>query len=71
MRDKEISWINTAKAICIILVYAYHSSVYFGYDTFSFKYYSPFFVTSFFFISGYLVFSKLIENKTIITNRGG
>lgn len=70
MERKEIGWINTLKAICMVLVYAYHTSVYCGYESLGFRIYSPFFVTSFFFISGYLVYRKIQDSIVTKSNQG-
>ena len=64
MENKEIGWINIVKAICMIMVYFYHTSVYCGYEPRLFSFYSPFFVTSFFFISGYLIFKLFATSDT-------
>lgn len=59
---KEIQWINTGRAICMICVFVLHSESRFGIDTFRYSYYfMPFFLTLFFFISGYL----FLGNDTI------
>lgn len=67
---QELSWVNNAKAICMMVVYFYHTSVYSGYPSIGFNFYSPFFVTSFFFISGYLFFSKHLMPDGKVTGGG-
>ena len=53
--NKQIPWINTGRAVCMILVYFFHSEFCcknnLGYSYF----FSPFFLSFFFFISGYLM----------------
>lgn len=57
---RNILWVNLLKGICILLVYLIHSEVYTGICWV--KSYGhvflPFYIVSFFFISGYLLFRK-------------
>ena len=53
MQSKNIKWINTARALCMISVYLLHSEFYYGDAGFSYGYaLTPFYVNAFFFISG-------------------
>lgn len=55
----DIVWINTVKAICILLVYFFHTEIYMKIDVSLFHdLYTPFFTNGFFFISGYLLLSR-------------
>ena len=59
---KEIAWINTGRAICMICVFVLHTESRFGIDTFAYSFFfMPFFLTFFFFVSGYL----MLYNETI------
>lgn len=63
---KNIVWINTAKAIGIILVYFFHTEFYMGLNLkFLHDIYTPFFTNSFFFISGYLLFEKQLSDEIL------
>lgn len=54
--NKEISWINWVKIFCILFIYLNHSEIYCqSYLTYR-NIYLPFFVNSFFIISGYLFY---------------
>ena len=58
-KDRSISWINTQKTICMIIIYLYHTEGRFGLNNeFVHALFFPFYVNSFFFISGYLLFKK-------------
>lgn len=60
--DKQISWINTGRAICMCCVYFYHSEA-FGVENWEYSYFfRPFFLEFFFFISGYLM---LVPDKAL------
>lgn len=62
MQSKNIKWINTARALCMISVYLLHSEFYYGDAGFSYGYaLTPFYVNTFFFISGYLLFKKYMK----------
>lgn len=55
----NIAWINTAKAICIFLVFCFHTQYYMQVDLSNIScLYEPFFTNGFFFISGYLLLGK-------------
>lgn len=63
---KDILWIDFMKAICLFLVFLFHSEFYCGVRFFEFtNYYARFFVNSFFFISGYLIFNKQLFSDLI------
>lgn len=75
---KNIVWINTVRAICIILVYFCHSMIRYGLElSIVSKLYAPFFVNAFFFVSGYLLFRKQLslpeigESKLLYMSRIG
>jgi peptidoglycan/LPS O-acetylase OafA/YrhL len=55
-QPKQIYWINTLKAICMISVYVLHSEAYYGARVTYGYFLYPFYVNAFFFISGYLFF---------------
>ena len=62
MQSKNIKWINTARALCMISVYLLHSEFYYGDAGFSYGYaLTPFYVNAYFFISGYLLFKKYMK----------
>lgn len=62
MQSKNIKWINTARALCLISVYLLHSEFYYGDAGFSYGYaLTPFYVNTFFFISDYLLFKKYMK----------
>lgn len=61
MKDKNqptltnrIEWIDTGRGICMLLVIIYHSMIYFAGDSSLSFIFTPFFLTFFFFLSGYL-----------------
>lgn len=57
---KEIYWINTIK--CMLSVYLIHSQAYYGFGDLEYGIVLlPFYVNAFFFISGFLFFSKQIS----------
>lgn len=65
MNQKELSWINIAKAICMLSVYLIHSEAYYGINHTSYGHLlQPFYVNAFFFISGYLFFRKQLQTAT-------
>ena len=58
MQSKNIKWINTARALCMISVYLLHSEFYYGDAGFSYGYaLTPFYVNAFF-LSAVICFSK-------------
>jgi len=61
---KDILWINYTKAISMILVYLVHSQLYYGYMMDNLNIFiHPFYVNSFFFVSGYLLFRKQLSSN--------
>lgn len=64
--SKNILWINYTRSICIIFVFFVHSEIYSNYllgNLNSFVH--PFYVNTFFFISGYLFFRKQLSPELI------
>lgn len=66
LSNKNINWINVAKAICIIAVFFVHCENYYGFvfpipDALI----HPFYVNGFFFVSGYLLFWKQLSSPRI------
>lgn len=71
MKSDTINWINSAKAFSMIFVYLLHSEIYYGGIQYSYGYWvTPFYVSVFFFVSGYLFFKKQMNssNKTDVNN---
>ena len=69
--SKNISWINSLKAISIIGVFFVHSQLYYGcmldgIDRFVY----PWYVNAFFFVSGYLLFWKQLSEPRILEDAG-
>lgn len=63
MQSKNIKWINTARALCMISVYLLHSEFYYGDAGFSYGYaLTPFYVNAFF-LSAVICFSKIHESS--------
>ena len=60
---EELNWVNSVKAICIILVFFAHSVSLSGADIPDWLYwlYDPIYVNAFFFVSGYLLFKKQLS----------
>lgn len=60
---KDIPWINTVKVLCMIIIYFYHTTVYMQFDISNsiHPYYRLFYTNAFFFVSGYLLFSKQLS----------
>lgn len=57
---KDIAWINTGRAICMLCVYIAHCNFYYMfYKTPVYFVYKPFYLSFFFFISGFLFFKNL------------
>ena len=54
MQSKNIKWINTARALCMISVYLLHSEFYYGDAGFSYGYA----LTTLSFLSAVICFSK-------------
>ena len=71
MSDKKnIIWINTLKAICILAVFLVHCQGYYGAgvgDANQFVH--TFYVNAFFFVSGYLLFWKQLSEPKIMEER--
>ncbi len=69
---KDIFWINSLKAICMIFVYLLHSEIYYGINEISYGYFlKPFYVNGFFFVSGYLFFKKHLVSSATQQSRNG
>lgn len=63
---KTISWINYAKAICMLVVILFHTEWYSDYRLYILEdFYEPFFTNTFFFLSGYLLFRKQLSQPVI------
>ena len=63
MPDREIKWIDTARALCMMAVYWVHSEIYYGVSGGAYGYVVlPFYVNAFFFVSGYLFFRKYLDS---------
>ena len=71
MGNKNIVWINTLKAISMICIYLVHCQFHFDYifDSGINNIIYTFYVNSFFFISGYLLFWKQLSEPKIMENR--
>lgn len=69
-KKNEIVWINTAKAICMLLVFVNHSEFYADGSFFNIRpFYKLFFVNLFFVVSGYLFFRKQLNSSVIDETR--
>lgn len=65
---KRLHWVDTAKAVCIICVYIAHTYGFLGKSTAPCKLLVyPFYVNTFFFISGYLLYKKHLISSSIST----
>lgn len=63
----NISWINTLKVLCMLMVYLNHSEFYCGTTIGILRnIYLPIFVPAFFFISGYLLFAKQLSGQLVL-----
>ena len=63
-------WIDSVRAICMILVYYVHCSDFSGiHYTFDHGLISSIYVNAFFIVSGYLLFGKQLSNPLIAENR--
>ena len=63
---REIPWINTLKALCILFVYFRHCESYCNFKLGWFdSLFLPFYVNAFFFVSGYLLFWKQLSPPLI------
>lgn len=68
--DKEITWINHAKCICMLFVYLDHSEFFCGCKIGTVRnLFLPIFVNAFFIISGYLLFKKQLSMEMITQRR--
>lgn len=66
--NKEISWINWVKIFCIFFIYINHSEIYcHSYLTYR-NVYLPFFVNTFFIISGYLFYKSYTSSDFTYTS---
>lgn len=71
MERKNIVWINSLKAICVIAVFLVHCELYYGFDAGVIDYLvHPFYVNAFFFVSGYLMLRKQLSEPFISQNAG-
>ncbi|MBO7239643.1 MAG: acyltransferase family protein [Bacteroidaceae bacterium] len=61
----RLNWIDTLKAICMICVYIAHTEAFTTGSTMLSKAVLPFYVNAFFFISGYLLYKKYLQNDII------
>ncbi|MDD3944609.1 MAG: acyltransferase family protein [Bacteroidales bacterium] len=67
---KEIAWINTSKAICMIAIFYVHSMLFYEYRiNFGWDEIHAFYVNTFFFVSGYLLFWKQLSSPFIDESR--
>lgn len=63
---KNITWINTIKAVCLLSVYYVHVQIYYGYRIEPLNWFvHAFYVNGFFFVSGYLLFRKQLTEPNI------
>lgn len=70
MGRKDIVWVNNARAICILLVFLFHTEEYLNIHLpWLDMIYGPFFVNCFFFISGFLLYRKQLSSPTINENK--
>lgn len=65
--NKSIIWINNLKALSVLAVFFVHCQLYYGcvFDTAN-RYICPWYVNSFFFISGYLLYWKQLSEPRIL-----
>ena len=61
----RLHWIDTTKAVCIICVYYAHCVAFTTGNINLIKAVSPFYVNAFFFVSGYLLYKKYLQENTI------
>lgn len=71
--SKNLLWINSVKAICMLTVYLQHSISLYGIrmDWWEPQYITSFYVNGFFFVSGYLFFWKNLRKVTSEPYWGG
>jgi fucose 4-O-acetylase-like acetyltransferase len=68
--SKSITWINTCKAICIIGVFFIHCQIYYRVWTGGInQFVHTFYVNTFFFVSGYLLFWKQLSEPKILEDK--
>lgn len=68
----HLTWIDCLKGICMICVYLCHSEGYYGIEGDGMGFWvKPFYVNAFFFVSGYLFFSKWLEKGGLQISGGG
>ena len=70
MKKHRLHWIDTIKAICMIGVYICHCEAYYLGHLRIGHIVTPFYVNAFFWVSGFIIFYKLL-NTTIQNHRGG
>lgn len=63
---QRLYWIDTTKTICIICVYFAHCVAFTTGNINLVKAVSPFYVNAFFFVSGYLLYKKYLQENIII-----
>lgn len=66
-KKTELPWVNYIKAICLFFIYFHHCEFYTGWhNNMLDAFYAPFFVNSFFVISGYLLFKKQLSEPIVL-----
>lgn len=67
---KNIYWINAVKAFAIMAVFLSHVQAIYGYHIgIVHRFISPWYVNSFFFVSGYLLFRKQLSNPLVLQSK--
>lgn len=67
---KNIKWINSLKAVCLVAVFFVHCQLYYGSMLNGFNsFVYPWYVNAFFFVSGYLLFWKQLSAPRIDEDR--
>lgn len=66
---KNISWINSLKALSLLAVFFVHSQSYYGSVLTLDRWILPWYVNAFFFVSGYLLFWKQLSEPKILEDR--
>lgn len=72
-KSKRIGWMDSGRGICMLLVIIYHCQAYYAKDASLSFVFTPFFLTFFFFISGYLFSMKKeldVKQKMLSIIRG-
>ena len=68
---QHFCWIDNVKALCMIGVFLLHSEAYYGYGSVQYGIFlTPFYVNAFFFVSGYLLFRKWLNDSNLISGGG-